>query len=91
MSILRKWAEGDVAYAVYVSDGMQDVCPSKSMAIDDADPAKAVIIFDKIPYDAEIVAVEVGGSAVYGQETLMREPLTKKMAYFKGAGTSNNG
>ena len=84
MSALRKWTEGDVAYAVYVSDGMQDVCQSKSMNIDEADPAKAVIVFDRIPYDAEIVAVEVGGSAVYGQETLMREPLTKNMAYFKG-------
>ena len=88
---LWKWSESDVAYAVYVSEGMQDVCSSKSIEIDSQDPTKAVITFDRIPYDATILAIEVGGSSVFGQEACMDAPLTKKMAYLKGEVEADKG
>ena len=84
MDALWQWDEGDVAYAVFVSEGMQDVCASSSIEKDSDDPAKAVITFDSIPFDATLLAVEVGGSSVFGQEMHMDASMTKKMTYLKG-------
>lgn len=84
MADLWQWNEADVAYAVFVSEGMQDVCASSAIEKDTQDPAKAVITFDRIPFDATVVAVEVGGNSVFGQEAHLEESLTKKMAYLRG-------
>lgn len=81
---LWQWVEGDVAYAVYESEGMQDVCASRSINIDDRDASKAVITFDRIPFDARILAVEVGDRSVYGQESLLGHELTRDMTYLRG-------
>lgn len=81
---LWQWTEGDVAYAVYESDGMTDICRSKSITVNSSDPADAVITFDRIPYDAVVKAIEVGGNSAFGQKAASGEKLSKKMAYLRG-------
>lgn len=83
MKGLPIWTEGDVAYAVYESEGTMDVCPSGSLSIDSKNPSRATISFD-VPYDAILLSVEVGGNAVFGQNMTSEDEFTKGMAYFKG-------
>lgn len=84
MDELWKWSTDDVVYAVYVSDGLQDICSSRSITIEQKDSSKAVIVFDQIPFDAQILSLEVGGNTVFGHNVPFGTMITKKMAYLRG-------